>query len=226
MGAEAEVGHAGGHEQRHAAEESALDQDHTSDARQDVAQHDLAGGESGHACGVDERLLSYGQGGGAYDTGEGCAQHQAHGQHGQVDMVAEDGEDHEEDHHAGHRHDHVGDGPQHAVDASSEEAGQDAEQHPEDEGDQDRLGGVQQRGAGAVDQSAEGVPADLVGAEPVSRARTLAGRGELAGGGRLQGKPRGQQRGEDQQDEIDQGGEGRGFVREPAQGVRQLRGAH
>jgi len=78
-----------------------------------------------------------------------------------------------------HREHGVGDAHEQAVDPAPGVAGEQPDGHAEGERDRDRDETGEERGAGTVDHARQDVPADLVGAEEVRRARRLAHQEEV-----------------------------------------------
>ncbi len=171
--AEAQEGQSGLDAQGDGGEQRGLDDDDAAAAGQDVPEDHPDAADSEQLGGGHVEFLTDRHGGAAHDAERARGAQHAEGDHRGGDGAVEDGEDGQQDHDRRHGHHEVADTHHDPVEAAAEVSGGDAEGHGGHQLREDAFEHARQGGAAAVEQSAEKVPAEGVGAEPVVRGRCL-----------------------------------------------------
>ncbi len=172
--AEAQEAQPGFGDQRGTGEQRGLHDDRSGDARQDVAAQDLGLGQPGHAGRGQIQLGADADGRAARHTHDAGRAEDAEGDHGCGLVLGEDCQhDQQDDDDRNGQHD-IGQAHNHRVNPAAAIAGDQPRRYPDDHDRGEGFAGAEQTDPATVEQPAEHVAAEVVGAEPMPP----AGQGE------------------------------------------------
>src|SRR5262245_30000119 len=213
--AESEEAEAGGRDDSLAEAERRHDDQRSQDARQQVAPHDPQVGATKAAGGLDVGVLLGRQRRATDQAGVARRPADAESDHRVVESRPQSGHDRQREEDARKRHQTVDQARDGEVDPAAVVASRHAEEQPEHDRDRDRAQPDAQRDARPVDDSAEDVSPEVIGAEQVAGRRRHEARPGLSRHGVVRRDQRSQQRDDDQRQQDERAHERGPMPRQP-----------